>query len=127
MRLKKEPPKKTRVKNTQFTWGHTAPVPTGQRTQESLASVGGEIISRLNTAVVLPSKAITKRIKLFPSNLTHHRRKLKNIYRNTKIAITSTQQGRIHNVWHAIKVTGHGKNIEEKNQSGDTNPKLTQM
>ena len=35
-----------------------------------MASVGGEIISRLNTAVVLPSKAITKRIKLLMSKLT---------------------------------------------------------
>ena len=26
-----------------------------------------------------------------------------------------------------MKVPGHGKNIEEKNQSGETNPKLTQM
>ena len=105
MRLKKEPPKKTRVKNTQFTWDHTAPVPTGQSTQESLASVGGEIISRLNTAVVLPSKAITKRIKLFPSNLTHHRRKLKNIYRNTKIPSTQESRHPIQN-YQAHKEAG---------------------
>lgn len=26
-----------------------------------------------------------------------------------------------------MKVPGHGKNTEEKNQSGETNPKLTQM
>lgn len=56
---------------------------------------------------------------------------LKNIQRNTNIS--STQQGKIDNVWHPTEIIRHTKKQgnstlnEEKNQSLETDPKMTQM
>ena len=72
-------------------WIHRKVLPQLQKT----------ISPRLNTASAhLPNhKSITWWIKLSPGT------KLRNIYKNAKIS--STKQGRIHNVWHPVKDYQH--------------------
>jgi len=88
----------------------------------------GSISHRLNDALGSldkPSKQDLKGSEYIQGAFLCPRTKPKSIYRNPKIS--STQQSKINNVWHAIKITRHAKNNEEKNQSTETNPKLTQI
>ena len=61
----------------------------------------GKIKARINAALASPDKSLKtrpKRIKLFPSNFSISQTMLKKILR-----LISTQHGKIHDTWYAIK------------------------